>query len=249
MNYSKLATSQTPAFIIYLIDVSASMQKMLGDKRRIEVVMDALASVFEQMIFRSTKGMRLSPRYKVALYAYSDKVYDVFEGIKDIDQVAQKGLPELSVINTTETAKAFKQVLKLLEKELPRLRELPAPLVCHLTDGEYTGEDPEPIVKQIMEMSVDDGNVLVENIFISDEFLQEPIRDVKQWRGIKANTTLRTTYANKLKSMSSALPESYWSIINEMGFSIDRDSILLFPGYSIELMELGFQMSAATPVR
>jgi len=175
MSYNKLATSQTPELIIYFIDVSASMQKLIGEKRRIDVVMDALTSVFEQMIFRSTKGMKLSPMYRVALYAYSDKVYDVFDGIKDIGQIAEKGIPELSVLNVTDTAKAFKQAIKLLEKELPNLQECPAPLVCHLTDGEYIGEDPEPLVKQIMEMKVPDGNVLVENIFISDEFLQEPI--------------------------------------------------------------------------
>jgi len=49
--------------------------------------------------------------------------------------------------------------------------------------------------------------------------------------------------------MSSKIPESYWAIINEMGFRLDRDAILLFPGYSTELIELGFQMSATTPVR
>jgi hypothetical protein len=129
------------------------------------------------------------------------------------------------------------------------MRDHPAPLVCHLTDGGATGADPEPIVKRIMQMSVPDGNVLVENIFISPDVLPEPIRDPKRWPGIMADTVLRDEQANKLKNMSSPIPESYRTMMIESGYRIEKGALLLFPGNNPELVSLGFQMSAATPVR
>src|SRR5438105_11407543 len=173
MPYSVLATSKTPALVIYLLDVSASMTQPLGDKRRIDVVMDALTVALRQMVFRSTKGGRLSPRYRIAMLAYSDHVYDLLDGIRTVEEVAQFGVPDLSPMRTTDSAKAFAQAEKMLDAELFNLIAGPAPIVCHMTDGEYTGADPEPIARRIMEMSVPDGNVLLENIFISDTILPE----------------------------------------------------------------------------
>ena len=65
------ATAQTPALIIYALDVSASMNEPLGDKRRIEVITDALSAALRKMVFRSTKGTHVSPRYRVAMIASS----------------------------------------------------------------------------------------------------------------------------------------------------------------------------------
>lgn len=42
MPYTAVATSTTPVLIIYLLDISGSMSQMLGDKRRVEIVSDAL---------------------------------------------------------------------------------------------------------------------------------------------------------------------------------------------------------------
>ncbi len=249
MPYETEATSTTPALIIYLIDVSASMRNPMGDKRRIDVVAEALRAVFEQMVFRSTKGGSVRPRYRVAMYAYSDKVYDVYGGIKTIDEIVQMGTPELATLRTTETAKAFRQAKRLLEKEMPRLEDCPAPLVCHLTDGEYTGADPEPIAREIMQMRNPDGHVLVENIFISDRLLTEPIGDVYQWPGIRASTPLKNKYAVKLRAMSSPAPESYRVMMLEMGYNIAKDALLFFPGTSTELVEMAFQMSGATQIK
>jgi len=249
MPYETMATGKTPALIIYLLDVSASMSQPLGNKRRIDVVVEALAAALRQMVFRSTKGGRLSPRYRIAMYAYSDHVYDLLDGIKTVDQVAHMGVPELSPQRTTETAKAFAQAERLLQAELPNLRHCPAPLVCHMTDGEYTGVDPEPIARRIMAMSVPDGNVLVENIFISEKILPHPVTDPFHWPGILPGTKLTNEYARKLQAMSSPLPESYRAIMLENNYHLSPGALMLLPGMSPELVAMGFQMSAATPVR
>jgi hypothetical protein len=249
MPYDIMATSRTPALVIYLLDVSASMTQPLGNKRRIDVVMEALGTALRQMVFRSTKGGRLSPRYRLAMFAYSDSVYDLLDGVKTVEQVAHFGVPDLSPMRTTETAKAFAQAEKLLQAELPNLRAAPAPVVCHMTDGEFTGADPEPLARRIMQMSVPDGNILVENIFISDNVLPQPIRDPFQWPGLTPGTKLANDYARKLLAMSSPVPESYRSLMLENNYHLAPGALMMLPGMSPELVAMGFQMSAATPVR
>ena len=132
MPYKTLATSRTPALIIYLLDVSASMSQPFGDRRRIDVVTDALQAALRQMVFRCTKGSRISPRYRIALFAYSDHVYDLLDGIKPVNQVARLGVPQLSPMRTTETAKAFAQaegLLRAAQRATVRTDSQPRPRV------------------------------------------------------------------------------------------------------------------------
>lgn len=249
MPYEVLATATTPALVVYLIDVSASMMMpMSEDKRRIDVVMDALGAALRQMVFRSTKGARVSPRYRVAMYAYSDHVYDLLDGIKPVDRVAHLGIPELSTMRSTRTAKAFQAAERLLKAELPNLQHSPAPLVCHLTDGEFTGDDPEPVAERLKQLAVGDGAVLVENVFITDDFLTDAIDDPHRWAGITPQTGLTNDYARKLCRMSSPLPDSYRRMLREANYSISDGALMVLPGHNSQFITLGFQMSAATPV-
>jgi len=248
MSYDILATSQTPALVIYVLDVSGSMSYRLNGKPRIEVVMDALSATLQQMVFRCTKGGQISPRYRLAIYAYSDRVYDILGGIMTIDQVANLGVPDLSTMNATATDLAFMEVEKLLVKELPNLNNCPAPLVCHMTDGEYSRGNPEPIARRIMQMRNSDGNVLIENIFISDNLLDQPITDPSSWNGVTSGTILRNNYANTLRSISSPLPESYRIMMLESGYNLSPDAVMMLPGINSELVEMGFVMSMSTPV-
>ena len=248
MAYDLLATSQTPALIIYALDVSGSMSSGLKGHTRIDVVMDALSATLQQMVFRCTKGGQISPRYRIAMFAYSDRVYDILGGVMSIDQVANLGVPNLSTMRATSTDLAFTAVENLLNQELPNLNNCPAPLVCHMTDGEYTGADPEPIVRRIMALGNSDGNVLVENIFVSDDLLGEKIPDPMKWQGITNNTKLTNEYAIKLRSMSSTLPESYRIMMAESGYHITPGAAMMLPGMSPELVEMGFVMSMSTPV-
>lgn len=254
MDYRIQATQQTPAYIIYLLDISASMNQFMDaggeQKRRIDVVTAALNSAIRQMVFRSTKGSRLSPRYKLSILAYSDNVFDVLGGIKGIDEVARmRPLENVQTQRLTNTAKAFEVAEKMLQQERGNLWNCPAPLICHMTDGAFTGEDPEPIVQRIMEMKMPDGNVLVENIFISDEILKTPIENSRKWPGIMPDTHLEDEYGNKLKRLSSPLPESYREMMLETGYKIEPGALMMLPGTNADLVSLGFQMSAATPVR
>lgn len=250
MKYSVQASRRTPALIIYLIDISASMNMLMEDRRRIEIVYDALSLALRQMIFRSTKGNSLMPRYRIALLAYSDDVYDLLNGVKGIDEIASVGsLPELSPKRFSEAAKAFLQAEEILKAELPHMQDCPAPLVCHMSDGVSTGDDPEPIAKRIMEMSVPDGNVLVENIFISDYVLDAKVADPRRWKGIGPDTEFKDGHGDKIRRMSSTLPESYREMLLEADYQLEPGALMMLPGTCAELISIGFQMSAATPVR
>ncbi|MDQ2809055.1 MAG: VWA domain-containing protein [Chloroflexota bacterium] len=248
MPYDIMATGQTPALIIYLLDISASMSKPLGAGRRIDVVIDALSAALRQMIYRSTKGTRIAPRYRVALYAYSDVVYDLLGGARPVNEIASLGVPDLSPLRTTETAKAFLKAEELLQIELPTLQNCPAPLICHMTDAEYHdyGGDPEPIAQRIMRMRVPDGPVLIENIFVSENILPDPITDPFQWPGVTASTPLTNPYAQKLRALSSAIPESYRAMLMESGYHLAPGALMLLPGTNPEMVGLGFQMSTST---
>jgi hypothetical protein len=147
MSYRVQATQQTPAYIIYLLDISASMNQLMDaggeQKRRMDVVTSALNSAIRQMVFRSTKGSRLSPRYKLSILAYSDNVFDVLGGVKGIDEVARmRPLDNVQTQRLTNTAKAFAVAEKMLRQELPNLRDCPAPLICHMTGRSVYGRRP-----------------------------------------------------------------------------------------------------------
>ena len=84
-------------------------------------------------------GNRLTPRYRIAILAYSDDVYDLLNGIKGIDEIAAIGsLPDLTPKRFSDSAKAFLQAEKILQSEIPNMQDCPAPLVCHMTDGVAT---------------------------------------------------------------------------------------------------------------
>jgi hypothetical protein len=248
MSYTIMATSKTPALVVYLLDISASMDKRLGKKSRLETAMDALNAAIRTMVFRSSKGRRIQPRYRLAIYAYSNEVYDLLGGIRSIDEVAQMNLPEIDTRRGTDTARAFAAAGEFIGYELPSMQEHPAPLVCHLTDDRFTGRDPEPIVKAIMRMGNQDGSVLVENIYISDSLGNNPNTDALTWTGIQPQSSLEDEYGRKLRDMSSALPASYHLIMQEMGSKVKQDSVMMFPGNTPDLISLGFQMSSATGV-
>jgi hypothetical protein len=247
MDYNVAATRNTPALIIYLLDISGSMGESFESATKIDYVNRAVAGALQRMIQRSTRGELISPRYRIAMAAYSDSVFDLLQGIEPIDQVAARGTPRLSPTNSTNTYAAFEWARDLLRRELPNLRGKPAPMICHLTDGQYTTADPEPLAAEIMNMGNDDGGVLIENIFVGPDLTKQQIHSTERWPGIVSETDLKSSYAQKLFRMSSRLPASYASVIGEEGYGLEAGSRMLIPGANSELIELAFAMSGATP--
>jgi hypothetical protein len=199
------------------------------------------------MVRRSTKGAVVSARYRLALIAYSSQPLDLLPGIETIDAVVKRGAPQLAATDSTDTAAAFDLARRILKAELPRLSGHPAPMICHMTDGKHTGDDPEPIAREIMAMSTGDGNVLIENIFIGQGLTRQPIGDARRWPGVQSPGELGDGTLEKLYNMSSPLPPSYAQAIRQDGYSLQPGAKMLFPATTPELIELAFAMSGATP--
>jgi hypothetical protein len=246
MFYSNEATKKTPALIIYLLDMSISMSDKVGDVTKSELVSQTLVNVVREMVRRSTKGNHTSPRYHIAAFAYNDEVYDVFGGVKTVTEVLEIGVPVMSPDGRTDTAKAFERAERLLHEYAGRLDGCPAPMVCHLTDGLYTAEDPRPIVNRIKGMTFPDGPVLVENVLFDDSATHEQIDDLHKWRGISSAAQLASTYATDLYEMSSAIPESYHGNLADRGYQLDPQARLFFPGNTPEMVEIAFTTSSLT---
>ena len=266
--YNNEASSPSPALVIYLLDISGSMSWSLDGKseppppqRRIDIVKQALDTSIQRLVNLSSDGSgRIKDRYQIAIYAYSEKVYDVLGGgIMPLSKVALvENWDDLRPMTATNTALAFSKVEALLREQKSLLEkgkaiisyDSPAPLVCHITDGEYNGQDPEKIVARIMDMEFSDGKVLVENIFISDQVLSTPIVSTRTWEGITASTFLRSEYAKKLRTISSPLPASYRKNMRKREYmGIREDAVMMLPGNQLDLIEMGLVMSTATKTK
>jgi uncharacterized protein YegL len=251
MAYNIPATSQTPALIIYLLDVSESMGLSCGESTRISVLNNAMDRIVKTMISRSIRGDDIHSRYRIAMLTYSDKVEDLLGGIKTIKDFV-KDRPNTPILEAvgkrTNTSAAFERAKEMLSVELKEIQNCPAPLICHITDGEYNeGPDPTSVAQQIMQMTVPDGNVLIENIFISDNALLNDVKNAKEWEGLTSPDQLKD-YAVTLFNMSSQLPESYLVEMQNNDYkNFKVGARMMLPGNNPDLVELGFVMSASTP--
>lgn len=81
-----------------------------------------------------------------------------------------------------------------------------------------------------------------------NQILAQPVGNPKQWEGILPKTKLLSEYANKLRAMSSPLPESYRTVMRENGYNIAQGAFMMIPGMTQELVQMGFVMSMATPI-
>lgn len=247
--YTQPATTLTPALIIYLIDASQSMNDRCGSTTKIDVVNMALKNAIKDMVRRSMRDGVVQRRYKIAIFAYSTKVIDVLDGICDLPDLVRAGVPVLSAGGKTDTAAGFAAVEQLLEAHLAEFQRCPAPLVCHLTDAQFTARDPSPIVQRIQELSVNDGPVLVENIYVADNMLRKPVPNWYEWGGVLKARQLTNVYAKLLFYLSSPMPESYRQNINNYGYHLQPGTSLFFPGTHTDLIRLAFAISAATQLK
>ena len=240
------ATRDRPAHLVYVIDTSYSMAEPLEGKRKIDHVHAALRASIIEMIKRSTTGAVLSPRYQIAMIAYSEQADDVFGGFLDITKIAEMGFPEFSASESTDTRAGLIKARDLLARVVPTIGRCPAPLVCHLTDGDFTAGDPEPIAREIMQMALPDGNVLMENIYLGSGLTRTAIPDYRLWPGLQHEGELTDEYARKLFRMSSCLPSSLAETIQADGLNLAAGRRMLLPGSNPDLVQVAFTMATST---
>lgn len=249
MFYTQPATSLTPALVIYLIDASYSMNDPCGTMTKIDMVNKALREAIKDMVRRSMRDGIVQRRYKLAIFAYSTKVVNVLDGICDLSDVVKHGVPVISAGEETDTTAGFTAVETLLQAHIAKFQANPAPIVCHLTDALVTVSNPVPVVRRIQAMTVDDGPVLVENVYVADNMLRSPVHDWSQWNGVLKPNQLINNYAKFLFQLSSPLPETYRQNINNYGYHLQKGAALFFPGAHMELVRLAVAISTATQLK
>ncbi len=247
--YTQPATSLTPALIIYLIDASYSMNDPCGPGTKMDMVNKALREAIKDMVRRSMRDGIVQRRYKIAIFAYSTAVVDVLDGICDLSDLVKYGVPVISAGGETDTTAGFLAVENLLQAHLPKFQASPAPLVCHLTDALITVSNPTPVVKRIKGLSVADGLVLVENVYVADNMLRESVQDWRQWSGVLKPKQLVNDYARFLFGLSSPLPETYRLNMNNYGYNLQKGAALFFSGTHVELVRMAFAISTATQLK
>jgi hypothetical protein len=89
---------------------------------------------------------------------------------------------------------------------------------------------------------IEDGNALVENIFISDK-LSISTDDIGKWPGYKSNDDPGDEYFKKLIRMSSTLPNSFRTNMDDYGICLGQDTVMTYPGLNAELIQMAFCMS------
>ena len=254
MPHETVATQATPALVIYLLDMSVSMNDAVDEESeeasetKGELVTRTLTRAIREMVRRSTRGTQPLSRYKVAAFAYNGEVHDVFGGARPITEIIQIGVPVMKAAGTTDTAKAFEHAEQLLIGMHGELRDCPAPLICHFTDGAYTDASPLPVAERIRQLTFPDGPVLIENIFFDSGALAKPVTDPYAWPGILSRDDLASTYAYELYEMSSVIPDSYLRLFGERGYAMQPGARLFFPGNNPDMVEAAFTMSGMTPV-
>ncbi len=254
--YKNLANSDHPATLIYLVDISGSMAaKMPDGKTRIEATKDAIQALYTEMLQRSLKQGEIRSRYRVAMIGYTDELFNVygdFGTIVTVDKLDQEGVPALTAQYTTDMDKAFRYAAHILDEDIKGwkqkwLDESPAPMVINLTDCEFN-ETKAPIesAQKLMKLSVPDGNVLVENIFITDQ-IKVKNADPKGWEGYKFDEATGDPFGDQMLQMSSSLPSTYAQIMRERaGMKIQGGRAMLFPGINSDFIKTAFVMSTVS---
>lgn len=250
--YTQPATARTRARVIYLLDASDTMNQPCGsDKTRIGVVNESLRMAFKEMMRRSMRDGIPQPRYEVAILAYSTSVKDLLGGFLALPELLNMGTPELTAGGRTDMAAGFAAVERLLlrERDAENFQRSPAPFICHLTDGVFTEADPAPVMRRIQEMSVTDGPVLIENVYVADDMLRRPVTDWNTWPGVRKAGELANEYARYLFDLSSPLPDTYRLNINDFGYDLQPGARLFFSGTNVDLVRLAFAISAVTNLK
>lgn len=224
--YTNPASRDTPALIILLMDLSASMYKPFNNgQARSDYMIEGVRSIVKKAIMRSLKGDLIIDRYKFAAFGYSNEAFgiDIWHGMKGISDISRSGLPS-KFSQPKAVAFGFRLVRDFLYHTVPLLpRESPAPMVIHFTDGEYSPgmSDPKSICDEIMQIELPDGHVLVETILCSNHYSKEEFDFRYQPESDAAVVNL--------VNISSVIPESYKKALQDYGEEIPIGTPLVFP--------------------
>lgn len=144
----------------------------------------------------------------------------------------------------TPMCEALSQVEAILEAWLSEHPRGFPPTVLHLTDGESSDGDPNPIGQQIMSLNTDDGSVLLFNCHISSRRgskIEYPMDEV----------SLPDGFARTLFQISSPVPANFLAAAAQLGVNATEGSRgFVFngdPSSIVQFYEIGTSLTGMSP--
>lgn len=182
MSYEKLISRANPGLILMLLDDSASMSDDLPGTSdpKYKWVERYSGIIFDDLLNRSTdvKGndIDVKSRYYIHVLKYGSKPQLWGSDEMDIKTAVEhftncgNSFELKGALGGTDAEAAFEEARIHLAQTLAteRFRDSFPPMVFHLTDGE-SQTDASQLAQQIMQLSSNDGNVLVVNAYIGTQ--------------------------------------------------------------------------------
>ena len=181
MAYEKKISRAEPGLIVFVLDDSGSMSGNLpGSSDPKSQWVDRLhGNMFQELLARSTdlKGNTavVKPRYFLFHILYGSEPHIWGSGEMDIETTVKKYTEDGNSLGLdgnlsgTYAKEAFVETLAYLKPVTQeRFKKSFPPMVWHLTDGE-SATDATPVAEEIMQLSTEDGNVLIANVYIGTE--------------------------------------------------------------------------------
>jgi len=184
--------SNHPGHLVYLLDLSESMEK----NGRIDHLLEAVKVTADSLIEKCYRGDVLSNRFSISILGYNTDVYTLFKGSvieldKILEEVYIQGGEDASLFDKTKEArpKGRADMAKAFHAAAEDIREwmitqqrydipMPAPIVVHITDCSTSKEDIDvadskenilQAAEEIKQISIPDGNPILFNILVEDE--------------------------------------------------------------------------------
>lgn len=193
MNYVLQWGSNHPGLLVYLVDLSGSMQW----DEKIKRVSNTIWKVVDCLLAGCQDMGNYKERFHLEVIGYNQYTYNLFSGgVNDLNDhldetasteqfmdIEKEGKPQGLTHMAVAYEKAVEVVRQWISKQCAKGIPIPAPVVINITDGypEEKGLNDEQsrnkalaAAKALMNISVPDGNVLLFNIHIDGVAGKEP---------------------------------------------------------------------------
>lgn len=190
MAYEMTWGSKTPGILVYMVDLSDSMNENNKFSEVSAAIYNALSALIAPCIDVKEDNTKVYvERFKLFVFGYNQFVEEIFTGgIKDIDEHLEARKTVKKFIDAenekykpkglTHMAMAYKEAAKIIKEELELrgdTRRVPAPMVINITDGYPEEKDTNDedarrnalkAAENLRNISVEDGNVRIFNIHV-----------------------------------------------------------------------------------
>lgn len=203
MAYELLWGSNHPGHVVFLIDLSGSMENKIDD------VIGAVQNTCKSLVARCMAGGTLKERVSVSVYGYNFQITELLQktpsSIRDLAMALKASKSENKpLFDKTKEAKpeyqtvmriAFEKAKSDIEQWINRQRndgieQIPSPVVINLTDGfPYEGKEKDQKIvfaetlkaaKELTSLSTSDGNVRLFNAHFDPDTKEETLRFPKK---------------------------------------------------------------------